>query len=392
VFVSQEESLVRILLDVPLASNGRDDGFYTISITPVDKAGNTPDPAVRYEFLYDTRPPTIDQAEITINEKTLLLDSTLEEYPTAVNTKSGVTIVAKLTDDGIGADLTKSSIAVTGASGQVEGSMMQDGVDTIWFTTGMLHSEGLYTVEINPVDLDENGVSKSSETVTTEFLFELGKPEAVLTEPTADEEAEDEPIELVGTASDRRISEEIAGSGVAKVEIGGIGPGGKELDWVEAEDDSDANEEPWSDWSYKFLPDASGTYEIEIRVWDNAGNYEVYDTGRELEFTISLSFQGDAYCWPNPVTDGVAHLSFEVNVPGGDDITVKLFVYDVSGDLVYEKEHPGIPSRARTSLEWECINDNSERVATGIYVFRLEAELPDGQTANKVGKPMVIKN
>ena len=388
---------VTLLVDAPLASNGSEEGFYTVTVSPVDKAGNVPDPVVQYEFLYDTRPPVVNRAEITINDKPLLLDSSLEEYPTAVNTKNGVTIVAKMEDDGIGADLTKSSINIIGPGGNnVSGSMMQDGVDTIWLTTGLLQQEGRYSVEINPVDLHENGTSKSSETISTEFLFEVGKPIAALTEPTTtEEESEDEPITLKGTATDEQGGQgeqKVEASGVAKVEVGGIGPGDVQLDWIQAVDDSDADEEPWSKWSLDFLPDASGTYEIEIKVWDNAGNYEIYDADLELEFTISLSFQGGAYCWPNPVTNGMAHISFEVNVPESQNVTVTLFVYDVSGDLVYEEEHKDIPSMTRTSLEWECINANAEKVVTGIYIFRLEAELDDGQVANKVGKPMIIKN
>jgi hypothetical protein len=396
VSVNQDESKVSLLLSVPLASNGSEDGWYTVTVSPSDKAGNTPDPVVQDQFQYDTRPPTVNKAEITINEKPLLLDSSLEEYPTAVNTKNGVRITAKMEDDGVGVDLTTSSIKITGPGGEVSGSMMQDGVDTIWLTTGLLQQEGRYTVEINPVDLDENGVDKSSETISTEFLFETTKPKAELKEPTAtEEESEDEPITLKGTATDEPSGEgegSVEASGVAKVEIGGKGPGDKQLEWIQAVDDSDADEDPWSEWSLDFLPDASGTYEIEIKVWDKAGNYEIYDADLELTFTISLSFQGDAYCWPNPVTNGVAHISFEVNAPESQNTTVTLFIYDVSGDLVYEEEHKDILSKTRMSLEWDCRNAAREKVVTGIYIFRLEAELPDGQVANKVGKPMIIKN
>ncbi len=391
-FTIPDESVVLLLLDVPLASNGSQDGFYTVTIDPSDKAGNTPDPSVQYEFLYDTRPPTVKKAEITINEKTLLLDSALDEYPTAINTRNGVTIVAIIEDDGVGVDLTMSSIKITGPGGEIAGSLMQDGVGTIWLTTGLLNAEGIYTVKINPVDLHMNGSTDSAETISTQFLFEEKAPIAEITEPSSDEEdAEDEPIELIGTAVDEPSGEGIPASGVAKVEIGGIGPGGKRLDWILAEDDSEADAEAWSEWSLDFLPDASGIYEIEIRIWDEAGNFEIYDAGLELEFTISLAFQGDAYCWPNPVINGVAHISFEINAPESRSTTVKLMIYDVSGDLVYEEDHMEIPSRTRMSVEWNCTNKMGERVVTGIYVFRLEAELDD-QIANKVGKPMIIKN
>ena len=110
----------------------------------------------------------------------------------------------------------------------------------------------------------------------------------------------------------------------------------------------------------------------------------------ELEFDISLAFQGDAYSWPNPVVNGVAHISFEINIPGGGNTPVMLYVYDVSGSLVYEKEHLEIPSMSRTSVEWDCTNAAGEKVVTGIYIFRLEAEIDD-EVANKVGKPMIIR-
>ncbi len=178
--------------------------------------------------------------------------------------------------------------------------------------------------------------------------------------------------------------------------MGGIGPGGKELEWIEALDDSKArepNQPELSRWYLNFLPDRSGTYKIKLRVWDNAGNYEIYDTKLELTFTISLSFQGSAYCWPNPVANGIAHISFEVNTPESQDVSVTVYIYDVNGDLVYEEEHRNIPTKTRMSVEWECINSSGRKVATGIYIFRLKASLSDGkEEVYKVGKPMIIKN
>jgi len=395
--VVQDQSEIRLILDSPLASNGQDDGYYTVTITPMDKAGNIPVPAIQYEFLYDTKPPTINRSEITINDKPLLLDSSLEEYPTAVNTKNSVTITAKMTDERVGVDLTSSSITVTDPKGNaVTGSLMQDGKETIWFTTGALNDEGLYKVQINPVDLDQNGKNKSSETISTEFLFELGKPVAQVTQPTSNAESENKAIMIKGTSVDNSSGTGVPASGIAKVEVGGTGPGDKELDWIEATDDEkarNASQPKLSSWYVNFLPDESGTYNIKLRVWDKAGNYEIYDTKLELKFTISLSFQGRSYCWPNPVTNGVAHISFEVNTPSSQNVDVTLYIYDVSGSLVYEKNYPSAQVKTRMSLEWECVNSTGEKVATGIYVFRLKAELPNGdQVAYRVGKPMIIKN
>ena len=87
----------------------------------------------------------------------------------------------------------------------------------------------------------------------------------------------------------------------------------------------------------------------------------------------------------------MAHISFEVNAPESRNVDVTLFVYDVSGDLVYEETHIDIPSRTRMSIEWECVNATENKVVTGMYIFRLEAELDD-QVANKIGKPIVVKN
>jgi methionine-rich copper-binding protein CopC/flagellar hook assembly protein FlgD len=400
VAVVQAQSEIRFILDSPLASNGKDDGFYTVIITPKDKAGNTPVPVIQYEFLYDTKPPTVNKTEITINDKPLLLDSSLEEYPTAINTKNSVTITAKMTDERVGVDLTSSTITITDPKGNVvSGSLMQDGKETIWFTTVALNEEGLYKVQINPVDLDQNGKTKSSETVSTEFLFEMGKPKATITEPgvgSANTESEDKPIIIKGTATDVASTTGASTSGIAKVELGGTGPGGKELEWLEVLDDEkarDASQPMFSKWYINFIPDESGTYKIKLRVWDKAGNSEIYDTKLELKFTISLSFQGRTYCWPNPVTNGVAHISFQVNTPSSQNVDVTLYVYDVSGDLVYEKTYPGVQTKARMNFEWECRNSSGEKVVTGMYVFRFKAELPNGdQVAYKVGKPMIIKN
>ncbi|RKY03408.1 hypothetical protein DRP77_06150 [Candidatus Poribacteria bacterium] len=381
-------------LEVPLATDGSQDGRYKIVIAPKDKAGNVGGP-VEYEFYYDTTPPVIDPSSLTINGKPLELDPNSPDYPTAVSTQSGVTIVARMTDEGAGVDLTRSSIQIFGPKGEpISGTLKQNGVDTLEFRSDMLPEEGIYKVMIKAVGLDAEGLGISPETsISTSFLFEMTKPVARLTEHGPRTSYENEPAPLRGTASDPP-GENVPASGVALVEIGGYGPDGEELEWVPAEDESAENEEPWSKWSFDFLPPKSGKYELKIRVTDRAGNYEIYDAV-ELEFNVSLTFKGPVFAWPNPVSRSrgdVAHFSFELNLAPDERAEVVISIYDVGGDLVWRSDGlTAEPGRNEGELmTWNLRNQFGERVVPGIYIFRIEATRGD-QKAVATGTILVVR-
>ncbi|HEX28617.1 TPA: hypothetical protein ENG04_00870, partial [Candidatus Poribacteria bacterium] len=198
---------------------------------------------------------------------------------------------------------------------------------------------------------------------------------------------------LKGTASDPP-TKDVPASGVALVEIGGYGPDDEEIEWTPAVDESTEQEEPWSEWSLDFLPTKSGKYELKIRVTDNAGNQEIYDGG-ELEFTVSLNFKGDVYVWPNPISRSrgdKAHFSFDVNLPPDATAQVTVTVYDVAGDPVWQSQTYTV-KRGRDYDEvvtWDCTNQFGQKVATGIYVFRIEAY--DGKNrTNRTGRILVVR-
>ncbi|MCD6508119.1 Ig-like domain-containing protein [Candidatus Poribacteria bacterium] len=381
-------------LDVPLATDGSQDGKYKILISPRDKAGNAPDP-VEYDFVYDTTPPVIDPSSLEINGKPLVIDPNSPDFPTAVNSQTGVTITAKITDEGAGVDLTKSVIQVFSPDGNpVGGSIRQNGVDTLEFSSDLLPKEGIYKVMVKAVGLDVENLGISPTTsISTSFLFELGKPVARLTEHGPRSSYENEPAPLKGTASDPP-TKDVPASGVALVEIGGYGPDDEEIEWTPAVDESTEQEEPWSEWSLDFLPTKSGKYELKIRVTDNAGNQEIYDGG-ELEFTVSLNFKGDVYVWPNPISRSrgdKAHFSFDVNLPPDATAQVTVTVYDVAGDPVWQSQTYTV-KRGRDYDEvvtWDCTNQFGQKVATGIYVFRIEAY--DGKNrTNRTGRILVVR-
>ena len=396
------QDTLRFRLASPLADDGSNDGQYRITVSPKDRAGNGSEPYEKV-FTYDTAPPVIDDSTLLINDAPLLVDANALDYPTAISTTGGVVIQANMFDNGLGVNLAQSRIVVRAPDGaQLTGTTQQNGVDTLVFKSAGLNTRGLYQVTVTSVGNDSEFLGFApQDSITTEFLYETTVPTATITSDGGEKELTDEALPLEGTATDpsgtQRIGDReqpVPASGVWLVEIVGTGPDGQPIEPVPAVDDSNAEEEPWSRWSLDFLPSRSGEYDLDVRVTDNAGNYDVYDIGK-YTMSVSLTFRGSTFGWPNPlrISKGdVAFFSFDVNVPMGDTVELTLSIYDWSGDMVLSRTYPDVVSGIRNDqlLKWDLRNQAGNSVARGIYVFRLEAVNATGNRANVVGKVLVV--
>ena len=402
--VLEEPAHLLFTLNVPLADDGSADGKYNISVTPIDKAGNG-DETYEKEFTYDTSPPVIDPNSLLINDSPLLTDMDVDDYPSAVSTTGGVVIQAIVSDTGLGVNLSQSRINVANPNGQeISGTTRQNGVDTLVFKSNGLNVEGIYRVTIIAIgnDSEQLGITPQG-SISAEFLYETTIPTAVVTDDGGKTELTDEALPLQGTAADpqgtRRAGPQgeseipVPASGVWLVEIVGTGPDGQPIEPVPAEDDSDAEQEPWSRWKADFLPTRSGDYDLDIRVTDKAGNYAVYDYG-EVTMSVSFTFSGNTFVYPNPLRQSendVGFFSFDLNT-SDDTVEMNLYIYDWSGDLVHSKTYGSINPEHRNGnqVQWGLKNNAGNRVARGIYVFRLEAVDGAGNRANAVGKILVV--
>ena len=396
------ESNLTFRLTVPLADNGSADGEYQITVSPKDRAGNDDEPYERV-FIYDTSPPMIDPSTLLINEAPLLVDINAENYPTAVSTTGGVVIQTNIFDTGLGANLAQSKVVVRSPDGsEISGNTQQNGVDTLIFKSEGLRLQGVYQVTVTSIGNDSELLGFApTDSLTTEFLYETTVPTAAITSDGGETELTDKALPLEGTASDpsgtQRVGEgeiTVPASGIWLVEIVGTGPNDQPIDPVAAVDDSSAEQEPWSTWSIDFLPTRSGEYDLDVRVTDNAGNYEVYDIG-EYTMSVSLTFRGNTFGWPNPLRlskRDVAFFSFDVNVPLGETIELTLSIYDWSGDMVLSQTYPDVVSGQRNDqlVKWNLENQAGTPVARGLYIFRLEAVNAAGNRANVVGKVLVV--
>ena len=399
-----EQNTLIFRLTVPLADDGSADGEYQITVAPKDKAGNE-DETYEEEFVYDTSPPVIDPNSLLINDAPLLTDIDADDYPSAVSTTGGVVVQASVSDTGLGVDLSQSRVVVRNPNGQeLSGTTYQNGVDTIVFKSDGLNVEGPYQVTITGIGNDSELLGFAPKgSITTEFLYETTEPTAVVTNDGGKSEFTDEAVPFEGTAADPRGSRPrpqgegeipIPASGVWLVEIIGIGPDGQPIEPVPAEDESNAQEQPWSRWSADFLPARSGEYDLDLRVTDMAGNYAVYDIG-EYTMSVSFSFRGNTFGWPNPLRhskDDVAFFSFDLNAAAEETVELTLYIYDWGGDMVYQKKYSSITPGQRndTQVKWNLENQSGAAVARGLYVFRLEAVNGAGNRANAVGKILVV--
>jgi hypothetical protein len=99
----------------------------------------------------------------------------------------------------------------------------------------------------------------------------------------------------------------------------------------------------------------------------------------------------NVYAVPNPYRSGSSRLTSDnyhnfpdrfirfVNVP--DNCTVKIFT--VSGDLVWETSH----NASTGNIEWDVTNRDSQQVASGVYLYRVET--PSGDSV--YGRIVVIR-
>ncbi len=400
-----EQSILIFRLNVPLADNGSADGEYRITITPIDKAGNG-DETYEKELTYDTSPPVIDPSTLLINDAPLLTDIDAEDYPSSISTSGGVVIQASITDVGLGVNLSQSSITIINPNGQeISGTSQQNGIDTIVFKSDGLNIEGIYQVTVTGTGNDSELLGFSPKaSITVAFLYETTQPTGSVINDGGKTEFTDEAIPFEGTAVDpegsRRAGQQgenevpVPASGVLLVEIVGTGPDGQEIEPVPAEDDSNAQAQPWSSWSVDFLPTRSGEYDLDLRVTDKAGNYTVYDIG-EYTMSVSFSFKGNTFGWPNPLRkskNDVAFFSFDLNAPEDEALDMTLYIYDWGGDLVYKQKYANITTGQRddSRIKWNLENRAGNSVARGIYVFRLEAVNGAGNRANAVGKVLVV--
>ncbi len=129
-----------------------------------------------------------------------------------------------------------------------------------------------------------------------------------------------------------------------------------------------------------------GIHSFKIKAWDNANNSSVAEFDAEIiEGQQMLVF--DLMNYPNPMSERTT-FSFSLSSSAS---SVKLELFTLSGRRIKEFRTGGVPSGYNEFFTWDGRDADLDRVATGVYIYKLTAVAEDNSEAvESFGKIIVL--
>jgi flagellar hook assembly protein FlgD len=130
-------------------------------------------------------------------------------------------------------------------------------------------------------------------------------------------------------------------------------------------------------------------HSVTVKVWD------VYNNSSEasIDFLVVSSAElavQHLLNYPNPLINNTT-FSFEYNQPD-EDMEVEIDIYSLNGQKVKTLRAPIHTNGFKVStIEWDGTSDSGVRIGSGTYVYNLTLFLPDGSTARRSSKLVVIR-
>ncbi|MCX8112227.1 MAG: type IX secretion system sortase PorU [Bacteroidia bacterium] len=141
---------------------------------------------------------------------------------------------------------------------------------------------------------------------------------------------------------------------------------------------------------YRFSDLPEGEYRLQLRAYNLAGQEGHAETSFIVVERSKLKL-GRVFNYPNPFTTHTRFF-FEHNQPG-QPLEARVLIYTVSGRLVQTLSAP-ISSDRTISAEimWDGLDSYGDRLARGVYVYRLEVRNPiTGESAQVTEKLVLLR-
>jgi hypothetical protein len=141
--------------------------------------------------------------------------------------------------------------------------------------------------------------------------------------------------------------------------------------------------------TYPFSDLNDGMHTVSLKVWD------VYNNSSEASIDFLVVSSADLAVrhllnYPNPFFDKTT-FSFEYNQPD-TRLDIQIDIYSLNGQKVKTIHVPAYSDGFRVNaIEWDGSSDSGARIGSGTYVYNIKVILPDGSTAQKSSKLVVIR-
>jgi hypothetical protein len=145
--------------------------------------------------------------------------------------------------------------------------------------------------------------------------------------------------------------------------------------------------------SYVLGPLSEGQHTLTLRAWDiinNMGeasiNFEVVkDEDLKLKHVLN---------YPNPFTTSTQFF-FEHNRPN-TMLHIKIQILTISGKVA-RTLYPPYPNTVQTNtgfrsdpIHWNGLDDFGDKLARGVYIYKLQVTTPDGKSAEKIERLVIL--
>ena len=140
---------------------------------------------------------------------------------------------------------------------------------------------------------------------------------------------------------------------------------------------------------YQLQGLTSGEHTLEVKAWDINNNSSTARINFIVRNKEAPSID-HVYNYPNPFTTKTEFM-FEHNLSCAS-LDVQVQVYTISGRLV-KTIHKYISSNGfrESGIEWDGLDDFGDRLAKGVYVYRLKISNSENQSAEKTEKLVILR-
>lgn len=140
---------------------------------------------------------------------------------------------------------------------------------------------------------------------------------------------------------------------------------------------------------YRFKDLPEGPHTLSLKAWDVFNN----SSTRSTEFVVAPSAElalAHVLNYPNPFTTRT-EFYFEHNRPCST-LDVKVQVFTIAGRLVKTIDRTLACDGFRSEpMAWDGLDDQGDKLGRGVYVYRLAITTPEGETADKFEKLVILR-